>query len=198
MNNKKFKLIGVAGLAGAGKNTFSTLLIEKFKSHGISYVEKSFAFYLREELAPILRENFGFDVWTQDRKKKEIFRNFLVLWAEMRRKMTSGCYFIKKLKQDLDRFTTYTPSYVIVTDTRFKEYPYDEVDFIKQNGVLVHISAYKEKNGEREFITPPNASEAKNDPIVRGSADYMISWPIVGKDNTSLLDKHVDDFFIWL
>ena len=83
---------------------------------------------------------------------------------------------------------------------------------MKENGVIVHISKYKEHESicahfpANESITekgkifdiPPNEFEAKNDPILKERSDYKIEWVTVGEQNLHELKPHINKFVDWL
>lgn len=191
-------LIGISGVATAGKNLFSTLLIQRLRERYPQYLcrEFSLAFQLRKELDPILRKNFKLDAWSQDSNEKIKYRDLFTVWADMRRKETNGAYFYEHLWKKIEKYEK--PFNInIVTDVRFKEYEYDEADFFKEKGVLVHISKYENNKNKRSFVKPANRFESFNDPRVKKIADYKIAWPNINKsfyqpDLMVFVDKFID------
>lgn len=193
-------LIAISGVATAGKNLFSTLLIKRLAERYPNYIcrEFSLAFNLRKELAPILKKNFNLDAWSKDSNEKNKFRDLFTVWADMRRRETNGRYFYEKLWQEVSKFEKKETNINIVTDVRFKEYEYDEVDFFKEKGVVVHVSKFTlGKNGRKNFTLPANRFEQFNDPRVKKMADYKVAWPNLTKsfyqnDLMIYIDKFID------
>ena len=70
----KFSLIGLAGYARSGKNSFADFIGDNSKSI-------SFAYALRKELDNFLIEKLGISAFTEDPKEKEIVRPLLVCWG---------------------------------------------------------------------------------------------------------------------
>lgn len=195
-------VIGVTGISRCGKNTFCDLLKAFLNAKGIKTETFSFAQQLRNETSDFLDENFGFNVW--DSKDKEKFRPFLVWYANLKRQESKGQYFIDKLKHTLSLYKK--EQVMLISDLRFKEFDYDELDFCKENGgVVVHISKYNIETANiqndgpyiKAFDKPPNEFEAKNDPILKAASDYQIIWEDQGGKTENLL-SHVTKFVDWL
>ena len=199
-------VISAAGFAKSGKSTFCDLvsreLEKRFKFHCCPL---SFATTLRVDTQDFL-EKCGFDVWKD--VNKELFRPVLIWYASLKRTQTKGQYFIERLKRDFEikagggYFNAF-----LISDLRFAEYsPNDEIDFCKQNGVVVHISRYKlalgtgseeSNNLIKHFDLPPNEFEAKNDPLIKERADYRLEWK---NENGRVenLSSHITHFIDWL
>lgn len=201
--NKPF-IIGISGISRSGKNTFCDLvcktLNEKYQK---LTAQMSFAHQLRLETANFLSQRFSFDVWSDKDKSK--FRPFLVWYANLKREESKGRYFIDKFKEKVKVFEG-TNHIIFINDLRFKQFEYDELDYVKEHGVLVHVSKYKITghlqddlgNPVKVFDDPPNEFEAKNDPIIKAAADYKLEWIDVGKDNLDKLQPYIDNFVSWL
>lgn len=194
MNKNSHKLIGISGLSRSGKNSFANLLELKLKDK-FKVKQLSLAYFLRVELQDILRDNFSLDVWSQKTEEKNLFRNILVYWAEIRRKQSNGTYFWKKLENQAKQLNALYDVFII-NDVRFKEYPEDEVDFIKKNGVLVHIKKYhiSSPDSERVYFSPPNEKEALNDPILQKNADWLIEWPEINSNDLEFQNKELGGY----
>lgn len=201
INQSKPLIIGVGGICRAGKNTFCDLLQKTLSEKGTKSIQLSFAQQLRNETSEFLDENFGLNVW--DDTDKEKFRPFLVWYANLKRQSSRGLYFINKLRITMN---LYKETVMLINDARFKEFEFDELDFVKENGLVVHISKYKIVgylednlgNPVKVFDDPPNEFEAKNDPIIKAAADYHVCWENVGKENLDKLQPHIDNFVTWL
>lgn len=181
---KKAKIVGVAGASGVGKDTFYYL----FSKFNPNTTRLAFADPLKFECEEILNKEFGVNVWTSDRKVKDKFRLFLVGWAETRRNLSDGQYFIDLLRKQCQEIS-HLYNYIIVPDVRFCEYGYDEVDFIKENGVLVYIDKYFEIDNQKQYIKPANRKEESNNDKLKNYSNFKIEWPGVGDDK---LDDLID------
>ncbi len=188
-------IIGIAGVATCGKNLFATKLKEKLTKKGLICNEYSFARQLRVELAPVLKTNFDLDVWSQDIKEKQKFRALMTVWADIHRKETRGAYFWKKT-QELIKSEGNEKNINIITDLRFAEYEgTDEIDFVRKNGVAIHLRKYEIVRGKKIFVKPANDFEKFNDPLVKKGANIRIDWPDARKVPYSVdLDSYVDQF----
>jgi len=171
MLDSKF-ILGISGLSRSGKDTFCTLFTEEFpKFSSIPIYIDALAKPLKEEVQDILLKNFNYDVWTQDTEEKKKIRDFLTIWADMRRKSTNGLYFINLLKDRINKIKE--KSIILVSDVRFAEYEYDEAHFIKENGLLIHIEKIIYPNS---ILQPPNKFERENDPKLISMSDYKLIW----------------------
>ena len=200
------KYIGVTGLARTGKNLFCDIatkqLREKYNLRARTY---AIAYELKKDCAVFVSDKLGLDVFTENTADKTIFRDLLVWYGATKRKQSRGTYWTnlleKRIKNELEveHCLLGEPlDVVLVSDIRFAEYENDEVQWIKQhlNGKLVHISKFNysspDKN-QKVYVTPPNVSEEKNDPLVKSSADCFIDWSEVGHgdllNNSYLNDK---------
>lgn len=161
-------LIGISGVARSGKDTLGRFLVEKLPGRTLCL---ALAKKLKDETAPIIHSNFGLDVWSSDTEQKKIFRDFLVAWGLMRRKQTQGQYFINHAKLAMEKLADFYDHFVI-TDVRYAEYENDEMDWIKQNGVLVHI-----RRTYKDGLTQPpaNKHEEENDLKLMTNADFTIN-----------------------
>lgn len=185
IDKNKIKLISAAGLATCGKNSLVKIIQEYYDPAAL---EVSLAEPLRSELDNFLLSRFGISAYTQDKEQKSLIRPLLVSYANVHRQRTKGLYFIKKLHDKINKLSDIRRT-IVISDLRFKTYHYDELDYCKENGTVIHIKKYKllnkgPENIIKEYITPPNETEAFNDPIISQNADYSIEWPdLSGKGN---------------
>jgi len=186
-------LIGINGVAGSGKDSIAQMLEDKlhfkYKIQTASLAEK-----LREELKDVVQKNFLINVFTEDRCHKNLIRPILVEWARVHRKQSHGLYFIIHLKHKLNKLFKEN-DIVVVSDCRYKEYPFDELDFFKLNGFLIHVSKIINVYGAEKILEGANSDEQINDPLFEKEANYKIVWP---EANRSILEKKVDHLINWL
>lgn len=203
ISNKK--VIGLAGHARSGKDTFASILMYKIQQTGKSVKRIALADPLKADVDDFLVKNIGISAFTQIPEEKLIIRPMLVWYGDTQRKRTSGRYWVDLAKKSINE-TNY--DYYIITDIRYDVYEKDELYFLKNevNGVLCHISKYLVMpNGEKEFVAPANDHEAQNDPKIKYVAHHKIQWEHIKCNlpeellfNTTM-NEHVDKFMnIWI
>ena len=183
-------LIGIAGVAGSGKNTFAEIIKKVFESNGFEVNCLSFAKKLKEEVAEVSKDMYGIDTMNCTREEKNLVRPLLLAHGAIMREKTKGQYWIDGIKDLVSN-----DKINIITDVRFCEYECDEVDWIQSNnGIVVHITRFFEENGERIYISPDNEYEKRNNKILKNRANYSFSWPT----DISKQIKYSNKFFEWL
>lgn len=167
------KVIGLSGVARCGKDSFLRGLIDAYPELRIHKL--SIGDIIRTDVAPFIQQNFGVDIFTCSDAQKEAFRPLLAWYGNIRRQHTNGMYFIVKLDDVIRTFKDKVDVFV-VPDIRFKEYPFDETDWVTttNHGILVHLTRIL-PNGEQ--LLPPNDFERLNDPRVRAKSTHVIQWP---------------------
>ena len=205
------RIIGLSGVAGAGKDLFYSLLSKRVKCNRYALADA-----LKEEVSGWCKENYDICPVHCSREEKTKIRPFLVWHGKLRRENSNGRYWIDKLKERMDWWDAWKPipgkekALVVVTDIRYNSYEKDEAHWIKDEmgGSLVHISQYKEeevadkrnwpltKTG-KVFREPANEDETKWDPVLRDLADYRVEWPWVEEEQREEnLIKYVDNFLV--
>ena len=183
-------LIGIAGVAGSGKDTFAEIIKKVFESNGFEVNCLSFAKKLKEEVAEVSKSMYGIDATNCTREEKNLIRPLLLAHGAIMREKTKGQYWIDGIKDLVSN-----DKINIITDVRFCEYECDEVDWIQSNnGIVVHITRFFEENGERIYISPDNEYEKRNNKILKNRANYSFSWPT----DISKQIKYSNKFFEWL
>jgi len=183
-------LIGIAGVAGSGKDTFAEIIKKVFESNGFEVNCLSFAKKLKEEVAEVSKSMYGIDTTNCTREEKNLIRPLLLAHGAIMREKTKGQYWIDGIKDLVSN-----DKINIITDVRFCEYECDEVDWIQSNnGIVVHITRFFEENGERIYISPDNKYEKRNNKILKNRANYSFSWPT----DISKQIKYSNKFFEWL
>ena len=161
-------LIGIAGVAGSGKDTFAEIIKKVFESNGFEVNCLSFAKKLKEEVAEVSKNMYGIDTTNCTREEKNLIRPLLLAHGAIMREKTKGQYWIDGIKDLVSN-----DKINIITDVRFCEYECDEVDWIQSNnGIVVHITRFFEENGERIYISPDNEYEKRNNKITLKQIKY--------------------------
>ena len=175
----KFKNIGIAGVAGCGKNTVASIIIKMLQRMDLPCREFSIARNLKKELSPVSRELYGIDSFNCTREEKNVIRPFLVSHGEIKRNLSDGRHWIDKLTKELE-----SEKINIITDIRFNKYEKDE-----------------DVNGERVFMPPGNDTERINDPLVKEAADFKLAWKTQKEDVKKIISaqkllKWVKKFYV--
>jgi hypothetical protein len=189
--SKNVKLVGLAGIAGAGKDTFCELYQEVLNKNGVHNKSFAFAHALKVEVSKPILDSFGIDILNCSREEKELVRHILIGWGDARRKQTNGTHWFSKVAREVSKSSGTS----IITDVRFKEFEYDEVDWLKANdGILIHIRKYKYDNWmyEKEYYEAQNHLERINDPKLIKMADFNFEWEESSNRDNNL--KAVEDF----
>lgn len=148
-------IVGIAGLAGAGKDTFAEMLIEELKKANVSVGTYAFALPVKHVASYV----FGLDdkdVNTQAGKKAVSKHGYSLTHREILQKVGTESFrdvfndqiwidFAKRSMEDREEVFT------IITDLRFP----NELQFVKDNGISVRIDA-KERNN---IVVPDHPSE---------------------------------------
>ena len=174
------KLIGIAGYARSGKDTFFARSAKYLNDNGLEAKRYAFADALKSEVDSLLTEYTGSSAFTEKDSEKEIVRPLLVTYGtEIRRKLNPNCWIEKitpSVGEDLDK-----GKYVFITDVRFE----NEAQWIKsQGGLMVYV--------EREGIKPANHEEHTQNIRMKKYLNYKIFWPTFGFDDLDKCDEHVE------
>tara|TARA_R100000008_G_C3536441_1_gene142282 strand:- start:228 stop:845 length:618 start_codon:yes stop_codon:yes gene_type:complete len=172
----KTKIIGIAGVAGSGKDLFFELLSKEIKCKRFSLGDE-----LKKEIKPYCLQHFGIDPTNCSRKDKNLIRKCLVSHASVKRQLTQGRYWLNKVDPKIKNhiFEQFLRDekineYSCITDIRYNQYENDEVSWLKNElgGILVHISQFKIINSKRVFLQPANEDEKSQDAGLKSNADY--------------------------
>ena len=191
-------VIGLSGVAGAGKDLFFSLLSNKLNCQKFSLADA-----LKNEVGLFSYPQYGIDPLNCSREEKNIIRPLLVLHGTFKRGQSEGRHWVEQLNKKI-LLNNINDSIVVITDIRYDDYPKDEVFWLKKElgGVLVHISMYEELirlNGrKKEFVQPINGEEERNDPKLKSQADYIVEWEKAKNDKEKELEPYIDAFISWL
>jgi hypothetical protein len=190
-------IIGLSGVAGAGKDLFFSLLSKKLNCQKFSLADA-----LKEEVAPFLQDQYDINPLTCTREEKDSIRPLLVFHGSFKRNLSEGRHWINKLNKEIKN--NLTDSIVVITDIRYDDYPKDEVYWLKEElgGLLVHISMYEHIDrgftSYNHYRKPINEEERRNDPEIEAQADYTVEWERVKGDIDRQLEPHINAFITWL
>ena len=118
-------VIGLGGVARAGKDTFAAILEMKLQQAGKTVKKIALAGPLKQHCDKFLKDNLGISAFTQVPEEKIIIRPFLVWYGDAQRKLTEGKFWTNLASSEIES-THY--DYYIITDVRYDAYPIDELN----------------------------------------------------------------------
>lgn len=194
------RVIGISGVAGAGKDLFYTILSRYLKCKRYALADK-----LKLEVNPFCKRNYKVDLFNCNREEKESVRDFLVFHGSHKRKLSDGKYWTKELnkiiKKDVRNKSLEPDSLICVTDIRYDNYKQDEIYWLKNilGGTLVHVSQYEMKLQQgksrktKVFKAPANTEEKREDPKLKSAADFIVEWPKI-EGNMIEVEQKLESF----
>jgi hypothetical protein len=201
---KRFKIVGVSGLANSGKDLFYRLCAEELKKRNAVACRVGLADELKKECKRALKSMYDIDPTTCTREEKNKIRDHLIFHGLFRRVESEGKYWtskadnkIKSLKRNCTINNVVSPV-CFITDIRYKEYDQDETYWVqkKHKGLLVHLrkttGTIVNHDGtiEKTYEEPVNKQEEENDPKLMEVADVCIEWPSC-EGEESLIKTHL-------
>ena len=177
------KIIGISGVAGAGKDLFYTMLSRYVKCKRYALADK-----LKLEINPFCKKFYKIDLFNCNRKEKDSIRDLMVFHGKYKRDQTDGKYWTRELtkiiKKDIKSKKIPKDHLICITDIRYNKYDNDEIYWLKNilGGSLVHVSQYEMKLLEgnsrktRVFKSAANSEEKREDPKLKASADHIVEW----------------------
>lgn len=206
------KVIGIAGYARCGKDTFVGIAKNILAANNYRPIRVAFADKLKEESEAMLKaNNFKATVYTEDSDAKKLIRPLLVWWGCQRRyESTGGLYWVQRVDDQLRKLCKDLVSngehpervVALVSDVRFA----NEARWVHEQwgGTVIHLKRYVNEwrkagqDGSDEvqvkvYDPAPNEEEAKNDPLVQELADHRIEWESKGKHTaeTAIKDPYL-------
>ena len=181
-------IVGVSGVAGAGKDLFVDTCVAELARRGKSTLKIAIATELKSELQSWCLNHYGIDPLNSSREDKEKIREFLVFHGVYKRKQSNGRHWLELASKAVND-AKHNYDYLFISDVRYNDYPEDEVHWVKEElqGKLVHVSQYEiaevldkrnwpKTKVDRAFLPPANAEEERNAPKLRKAADYILEW----------------------
>ncbi len=193
-------VIGIGGVARAGKDTFAAILESILVSRGKTVRKIALADPLKADCDAFLQKHLNISAFTQVPEEKVLIRPMLVWYGDAQRKRTNGRYWVELASKTINE-SEY--DYYIITDVRYDHYEKDELYWLKNewNGVLCHVSKWQRipiastqpklaANISRQFVAPANDHEAMNDPKIKSGAHHLVEWEHVVCNSTEELLKN--------
>lgn len=173
MNNKT--VIGISGFARSGKDTLASLLDSKLNERGFSSKIFSFANALKLDMEGFLLDKFKISPFTNDSDLKSKIRPLMIAYGNAQRDSSKGVYWVNRLKPEIDSFFAENGNVAIIPDLRFKQYEFDEFDFIKSynSNFIVTVSRQLEDGSMNKAA---HSSEEDSFPFFVKNSDHDLIW----------------------
>lgn len=188
MHNKT--IIGISGFARSGKDTFAKLLAERLEMDKVKTTILSFAFSLKADIDTFCLSKINISAFTEETDLKSKIRPILIAYGACQRSTSNGTYWLEKIKPEIDLFFNNGGNVVIVPDLRFKEYSFDEYDFIRsyESNLVLTISKTNADGTQNE---PAHESESRNFPFFLQNSDLNVNWN--SSSDPVYLNSKIDD-----
>jgi len=161
----EINVIGIAGVARVGKDTFCDCLKIILKTEGIEYQRFAFADELKEDINSFLLAKTGLNAYTTSDEEKISLRPILVEYGRLMRRLTGGKYWIDRVKEKI-RKNKKNNTICVISDVRYA----NEAKWINSlsGGITLHL--------DRKGIKAANIEEEENDPLTKEACIYSIQW----------------------
>lgn len=183
-------IIGIAGLAGDGKDSVCKILESYFNSRTKNlFCRVSLADALKKDCLSACSELYGINPVRCSREQKEKIRDLLVFYGKIMRNKTSGKHWTQQAEKTIKQITQREKEGIFcIPDIRYAEFEHDEVQWLKsfKNSYLIYIKKYTMEpnpfcgfdtnNQIKKYSVPVNDQEAHHAPLVEKLADYVIEW----------------------
>jgi hypothetical protein len=162
------KVIGIAGVARVGKDTFAAHIGKVLEKQGLVSQRVAFADVLKKDINSFLLAKSGVNAYTIDEEEKHLLRPLMVEYGRLMRALSDGEYWIKQIAQRVEK-NIENNIISLITDVRYQ----NEASWINSldGGISLHLF--------REGINPANEEEALNDPLTQKECSYSINWETV-------------------
>lgn len=154
-------------LIGSTKMVGKDTLYQRLAQLDSRFTRFSFADQLKDDLNPLIRGRFGFDIWTCKPEEKELVRPILIKYG-MAQRQRDPDHWVKRLYELIEARWVHHPNIIpVITDGRFL----NEVDFFKSiypGSIFVQLF--------RDGAPPPTDEEEKRWRQLAAQADITIKW----------------------
>jgi hypothetical protein len=175
-------IFGISGVARSGKDTLARHLSEKLSKSSLPNITIPFAYEVKRDLDPFLKEKLGISAFTDVTSEKAIIRPMLVAYATDVCRKKDSFFWIKKIEERV-KIANSNKIIVLIPDVRYE----NEVKWIKENGgFVIHVT--------RMGIKPCNFEEKANDPIIKKLADFRVQWKTFS-DEKETCNYHLSKLF---
>jgi hypothetical protein len=187
-------VIGISGFARSGKDTLASLVDLSLNQNGTKSKIFSFASALKLDMKDFFEQKLGISPFTNDTILKEKIRPILISYGNVQRTLSNGTYWFNRLKPEINKFFETGGDVAVIPDLRFKEYEFDEYDFVRSFGSSFIITVSR-KLDDGSFNKPAHESEEKSFPFFKNVADFNLIWKthteksLIEKDAKECIDS---------
>lgn len=167
-------IIGISGFATSGKDTCASLVHSYLGHAGLNSKTFSFANALKQDIDDFCTQKIGISAFTTDPLSKTKIRPILISYGQIQRNLSNGTYWIYKVDPQINEFFDSGGNVAIVPDLRFKEFEYDELDYIRSfdDSIVVNVERIDSNN----LIKAVHDSENEYYKILYNESDIKIKW----------------------
>jgi len=167
-------IIGISGFATSGKDTCASLVHSYLGHAGLNSKTFSFANALKQDIDDFCTQKIGISAFTTDPLFKTKIRPILISYGQIQRNLSNGTYWIYKVNPQINEFFDSGGNVAIVPDLRFKEFEYDELDYIRSfdDSIVVNVERIDNNN----LIKAAHDSENEYYKILYNESDIKIKW----------------------
>jgi|LauGreDrversion4_2_1035121.scaffolds.fasta_scaffold01389_2 hypothetical protein len=182
-------IIGISGFATSGKDTCASLVCSYLDHAGFKSKTFSFANALKQDIDDFCTQKIGISAFTTEPLLKSKIRSILISYGQIQRDLSNGTYWIHKVSPKIDDFFNLGGNVAIVPDLRFKEFEYDELDYIRSfdNSIIVNV----ERSDNNNQIKAAHESENKYYKILQNESDIKIKWE--SSNDVAYLNSQISD-----
>lgn len=182
-------IIGISGFATSGKDTCASLVSSHLGHAGLECKIFSFANALKQDIDDFCTQKIGISAFTTDPLLKSKIRPILISYGQIQRNLSNGTYWIYKVNPQIDNFFNSGGNVAIIPDLRFKEFEYDELDYIRSfdNSIVVNI----ERTNDDQQVKAAHISENQFYNILYKESDIKIKWQ--SSNDISYLNSQISD-----
>jgi hypothetical protein len=167
-------IIGISGFATSGKDTCASLVHSYLGGAGLKSKTFSFANALKQDIDNFCTQKIGISSFTKDPLLKSKIRPILISYGQIQRSLSNGTYWIYKVNPQIDEFFNLGGNVAIIPDLRFKEFEYDELDYIRSFDKSILVNVERVDNNSK--IEAAHLSESEFYNILYNESDIKISW----------------------
>lgn len=177
-NNIQYVLLTAP--ARHGKDTFFRLLDELYPNKFASF---AYAFQLKEDLKPLIWNEFAIDTHNPTDKQKELIRPIFIAYGETWKKV-NDLHWVEITDDKIQEQREYSNFIAVITDNRYA----GEINYFKNKYPNQCVVVKIRRIGGQE----PTNAEKISLPLIEPLVDYTIEWPNV--DDVEELKPFVHNF----
>lgn len=157
-------VIAITATRQSGKDT----LCRRLRSLNRNITRGAFADKLKQDLRPLIYQQFGFDIMSCTNEQKELVRDILISYG-MAWRAVEPLHWVNELIDHVEMARTSNPAMIpCICDVRFENETQHLRDTYGTSFVLINLT--------REGSPPPTDEEEKHFREVAAMADFHLHW----------------------